>query len=1027
MAAREDVQFRLLGPVQVRVGDIIVPLGGRHPQAIMASLIARAGTSLSVADLVAAAWGDDPPRTAPTQARNRVSELRSALRAAGAPDLITSTAGGYLLTAPPGSRDVDVFDTHVTRANVLVRQGGWHDAAYHLRQALSLRRGAALAGLGEGWLGALARALTERCDAAYEELIHCELELGRHDVVIAELDPFLAAHPWRERAVGMLMTALHRTGRQRDALLAYDRLRSRLAEDLGIDPGRELTRLRDELLRVASPAPVAAPQPFAAVKAPAIRQLPAPLADFVGRAEEVAAIRATVAERLAAGAAPVVAVSGLPGVGKTSLALAVLHTLAGELDAGHLFADLRGHAEPRQPRLILHGFLRTLGVEPDALPQDLDEASALYRSMLAERRLLVLLDNAADVAQLAPLLPGPECPVIVTSRRRLIDLDGAAFVQLEPWSEREALLMLERLSGSFRTEADRRAAVAIAGYCGYLPLATRISGTRAMASPSGLQAVAAQLVDASRRLDRLTSPERGVRMSLSSGYAALSPDEQRLLRRLAIVTTDTFPEWVAAEVFGSEDGPHRLAALVESSFVTAQGADALGQQRFRLHDLVRTFAADRARDEEPGAALRDLLDRVARAWQCLAEEADMALYYADAFARPPKSGHVAPIDVHRRDPRTWFAIECTSILDMVERCAEAGIAEWQWKLIYNVEGYLRMEARTAEVRSRGRRALEAVQETGDAEGIASISMSIAFAALLEDDLQAASDDIGRALGLAGQLDDRWLLAEIYTVAAHIYNGLADTAAELTALEHATEHYLAVGDMAEAGVKLTALGDIAARTGDATAAGGYYVRGVGLLRTADASLPLAHGLRRMARFHRDRGNWPEAIGAYAECLSLVERERDPVGELVVRSELAVTLANAGQLADARLHAHQALGLAEQVSLPQYAGYAHFAQAVVHARGHDYGSANRELEGCVDALRANPTFLLEAQIEYGGVLAALGERERAAVVFGEASDLAGKLENSRLEQAARDGMAAATAPLGFRAARSAVPRADDGEIS
>ncbi|WP_198033325.1 BTAD domain-containing putative transcriptional regulator [Micromonospora sp. M42] len=713
--------FRLLGPVEVCLDDRTVRVGGPRSQAMLAALLLEANRIVPVSRLMDAAWGGHPPASADVQVRNRVAAARRALRAAGLPgDVIGTHGSGYLLTVAEGQLDLDVFEERVRRAEGLLDRGGApEEAVSGLREALAMWRGPALDGLRTPALTAAAQRLDERRMTVVERCLGLELGLGRYDSVIGRLTELVEAYPWRESLVGQLMRALYLADRQGEALDRFDQLRRRLAEELGIDPTAQLIRLRDLILRNdpslrsapdAGPAVAPSDHPPAAAQhgvaaqhgaagpdgaaRPPVRMLPAGLTDFVGREEQIAAVLEWLPERPAVA---VTAISGLPGVGKTTLAVRIAHQLGPAYPGPHLYVDLNGHDHPAPPVEVLGRFLRALGVPGAQIPADLEERAALFRGAMAERPGVVLLDNAADAAQVRPLLPGTDTVVLVTSRRALVDVDGAHQLRLEPLPEADALRLLAGIIGPDRVAAEPGSASDVVHHCGLLPLAVRIAGARlAIPGVLSLRQAAAQLAELSHRLDHLARADRSVRAAFHSAYVALDEPARRLLRRFAVLDLDRAPPWLPAVLLDDEAGAaNAVTGLVEANLVEVTGPDELGQVRYHLHDLVRAFARERAAREEGPRERPEVLRRVFGTWLTLTEQARVALSQeggAVIVADLPRSP--APTGEHLHDPKRWFGAERAALLAGIEQAAATpGLEDYSWALAWHCDYYLFVDAR----------------------------------------------------------------------------------------------------------------------------------------------------------------------------------------------------------------------------------------------------------------------------------------------------------------------------------------------
>ncbi|MFD9698375.1 BTAD domain-containing putative transcriptional regulator [Lentzea sp. NPDC059081] len=534
------MEFGLLGEVEVRVGDRVVDAGHPRQRCVLAVLLVEANRLVPVDVLVDRVWGERVPHRARNAVAGYVSRLRQALPGVR----ITGRQGGYVLTVDPMSVDLHRFDVLVERARL-----GPLDAGDLLDEALRLWRGDPFSTSDTPWFAGVRAAVQARRFAALLDRNDLALRQGRHAELLAELHETAALFPLDERLAGQLVLALYRSGRQADALLRYEQVRRRLADELGADPGPELRSAHRQVL--------------AADLVP--RQLPARPRSFVGRAGELASLDA-----LLAGRTPVVAVSGTAGVGKTALAVHWAHRVADRFPDGQLHVDLRGFG-PRPamtPGEAMRAVLDALG---------LDVRTDLYRSALAGKRVLVVLDNARDADQVRPLLPGgPGGLVLVTSRTRLPGLvaaDGAHPVALGLLSTTESReLVTARLGVAPSAAVDE-----IVRRCAGLPLALSVVAARVACTGFSLESIAAELRDGLDPFDA-GDPATDLRAVFSWSYRALSPEAARVFRELGA--------GVAAEVVENRQA---LTELTRAHLLTEHRPG-----RYALHELLRAYAAELA-------------------------------------------------------------------------------------------------------------------------------------------------------------------------------------------------------------------------------------------------------------------------------------------------------------------------------------------------------------------------------------------------------------------------------------------------
>ncbi len=687
------MRFRLLGPVEVSGSDGALPLGGARQRAVLVALLLQPNRPVPVRQMAEVAW-EEPPASARSNIRTYLAALRRLL---GNDRLHTGPAGYRLVVAP---EELDLLRFHALRTGGerALRGGDPAGAAEQLRAALALWRGTPFADIP--WTTPLeldAARLDEQRLAAVEAYVQARLGTGAADDVVTDLRSLVLQHPLRERLWVLLMTALYRGGRQADALAAYAEARRALAEELGLEPGPELHRLQEQILR-ADPELDAEPATAAPVPVPA--QLPPAVGDFTGRATEVARLREGPA---GAGAASVWCVTGPAGVGKSSLAAHVAHLIRSAYPDGQLYLNLRGaETEPVPPAAALDQLLRALGVPRAGIPSTLDERIAAYRSRLADRRVLLVLDNAADEHQVRPLLPGTRAAaVLVTSRSALAGLEGTQVVPVGVLDRDEALRLLRRAVGDARVAAQPAGAAAIVDRCGRLPLALRVAAARLVGRPHWpLERLAARLGDERRRLDELRVGDLDVRASLALSYEGLSPGQQQGFRLLALLDAPDFPAWVAGPLLDVDltTAEDLVEALVDARLVEVAGADVLEQPRFRLHDLLRGFGRDRAAAEDGHAPSGHLpLGRLLDAWLDLARRADALVPSQGTRIHPgpgPASRHVDALTAGLlADPVAWFDAEWPSLRAAVEQAAALGLDTHAWQLPVALATFCDMRSR----------------------------------------------------------------------------------------------------------------------------------------------------------------------------------------------------------------------------------------------------------------------------------------------------------------------------------------------
>jgi DNA-binding SARP family transcriptional activator len=587
------MRFCILGPLLAETDDgTRLSLARPSQRATLAVLLLHASSQPASKNLlIDAIWGDGPPQNADTALRVRMRDVRRALADSAR---IRTHPAGYQIAIGPGELDAADFQAFISRGRQALDSGNPEDAARLLAQACRLWRDPPLADVPDTPVShAAATALLEQRRDAREWLMDARLALGQHHELLSQIRAVLAADPLSEHPHVQLMLALYRCGQKVAALDAYSRLRELTTREFGQDPGPEASEMLRQILD-DSPALAFRPRPLSLVAGSRpvwtpVRQLPAPPPDFTGRALLVEAL----ARRMPGTGTAVTVLTGPPGVGKTTLALRVAHLAAGEFPDGQLYIDLGGPLECRQPQGVLGEVLRSLGVPTGSVPDAMRERAALYRSMVAGRRVLVLADNAAAAAQVRPLIPGTEgSAVLVTSSCRMADLEAAHGIEVGPLSQAEAVALLGRIAGPDRLVAEPAAAAAIVTACAGLPLALRIAGARLAASPalrpSGLAAclTAGQAGDVARADELLASLAVGdlsVAGRLHEAWRTLSPGARNALWLLAHARKVSYAEHL---VFALADRSSAVVTELENSCLVFQDPDT---GRYALAPLVASF------------------------------------------------------------------------------------------------------------------------------------------------------------------------------------------------------------------------------------------------------------------------------------------------------------------------------------------------------------------------------------------------------------------------------------------------------
>jgi DNA-binding SARP family transcriptional activator len=607
----EGLRFALLGPIRAWRDGVELDLGSPQQRATLAVLLLRAGAPVSAEELVDAVWSDDPPRAAIGAIRTYVYRLRRGLAAAGQPPVIESIGAGYALRTGPDTIDLGLFRSEVARARQARAGGEFATASSCLHSALARWNGIPLGAVKGAFAQTQRAALVRLRLVAIEDLLDVDLELGHHARAVAELSTLVEEYPLHERLRELLMLALYRSGRQAEALRLFRDTSRLLADELGVDPGPGLRQMQGRILAAdpglilpaaAAPAPgQSSPGQCSAAQWLPVGQLPPDFPDFVGRAQPLARIGELLARPDAVG---VVGIAGLAGVGKTALAVRAGHALQARFPDGQVFVTLSGADDERaDPHDVLGFLLRSLGVSGAELPDAVGQRAALWRSALSGRRVLMILDDARDSAQIWPLLAGsPGCAAIVTSQRRLVEVPGGQWFTLDALGPDEAIELFERIAGRDRVRAELEATRRLARAFSGLPLPIRTAASRLNARPHwAVTSVQAHLCDELRRSTSLQDDCRVAAAPLERAHRRLDERQARAFRLGALADGPCVSASSAAVLLGcGEDEAERLLeSLADLHLIEVDGsvevdgsagASNQGRGHYRYRYLVREFA-----------------------------------------------------------------------------------------------------------------------------------------------------------------------------------------------------------------------------------------------------------------------------------------------------------------------------------------------------------------------------------------------------------------------------------------------------
>jgi DNA-binding SARP family transcriptional activator/Tfp pilus assembly protein PilF len=905
----ERVRFEILGPMRLAAGAQEIIIKSERDRILLAMLLLSAGRTVPMARLVDAVWDEKAPRDARNQVQGCVSRIRKQLANAGdSRRIVITDPAGYRASVDPPDLDLAEFRRLRDDARSAADQA---QAAGQYRAALGLWRGPALAGFDSELVRQAAVALDEEHVQALEECLDAELAIGRAGELVPELTELVRQHPFREKLHANLMLALYRAGRQADALAAYRHARGLFEEELGAAPGDELEQLHRAILNrdpSLTPKPRQA-EPLAAAPSasPVPRELPAPVVGFTGRAAALKALDTGLIDDSSDIVAPVVisAVAGTAGVGKTALAVQWAHRVAGRFPDGQLYINLRGYATGPALRPIeaLAGLLRSLGTPPEQIPTDEAQAANLYRTRLADRRVLIVLDNARSVDQVRPLLPGsPGCLVLVTSRDRLSGLvarEGARRITLDVLTPEEAEALLSRLLGPERVAAEPEAAADLSRACAYLPLALRIAAASLLDRPTTTVATYASQLKSGDSLAALQvdgDQETAVRIALDMSYRSIPVEARRLFRLLSLVPGTDFTAAAAASLLDIQgvDAQRLLDQLASTHLVAEHAAD-----RYVFHDLLRRYASELAQAEEgldgcAGATTR-LLD-----WYLHTAQAAAARLYPQ-MQRLPADPELIPISPAEFDGSatalSWLEAERAGLVGAIEHAAEHGPRPLAWRLADCLRGYFLGSRHTVDWQIAATAALRAAEHDGDQAGRAAALLSLG-------DLRVSTgqytDAIERYTGAADAAEKGgWLNGQAAALGnlGIVYRDRGQLAKAEELYTRALAVYQRTGNLAGQASNLGKLGAIASETGQPRRSTEHHAEAVRLYRLLGAAGGEAIALSNLGLEYHALGMLTDAEACLARAMVLHRESGDRVIEGSSLADLAAVHLDMGRLAEA----------------------------------------------------------------------------------------------------------------------------------
>ncbi|MFB9800109.1 BTAD domain-containing putative transcriptional regulator [Streptomonospora salina] len=913
----------MLGPISAwsHAGDPL-PVGGPRQRCVLGTLLLELGKEVTVDRLIEYLWDDDPPRTARSVIQVQISHLRRSF-----PDVIKTTAGGYLARVDPDDVDLHRFRSFVARAKAA---GDPAEEVVLWDEALTCWRGQPFSGTGSEYLGnTVVRPLLEERWSAWTAWAQCAFALHRYTEIVSRVTPLVRQDPFREQLQYFLIAALYRSGQRASALSAFQECRAYLAEELGVDPSPEVMELHGRILRETESDVgriIGAAEPSETPEQPeseeqdqrprdfvARNDLPRDIPDFTGRENDL--------ERLLdlgtrdEGQAEIAVITGLGGAGKTTLAVHGAHRLADRFPDGLLFTDLYGYTiehEPVSPASALGSLLRAIGVQPEAIPETVEERAALWRASLTGRRVLIVLDNVANFAQISPLLAAaPGSFTIVTSRQDLPGLSGAQYISLGMLDDEASLQLFAAVLGQERIEQEHGTAHEVVRMCGGLPLALRIVAGRMLSRPRWtFEHVKQRLSEHHRMFRELRIEGHSVEAVFELSYQSLNGEQRRAFLTLGVMIGGTVDLHGAAALLDCDppEADDLLQELVSVCLLEEPSVDL-----YRFHDLLGSYAREKAATDlaegEAEAARRRLGDH----YLAMADRAAGMMGprgHDDESGRRASSRYEATI-ADRSQATAWFERHQDNLASAVDFYAGVGLDEQAWQLADSLWRHYANHGQTELMMSTQEKALAASRANGNVRGSAATLIGLGIAHCLAGRFSHALELLNEAWELLETIDDERGKARVNSSLSLVYERMGRFHDALSSAWRVLEYALSIEDRKLEALQRVNLAIMYQILGDDEKTIEFCQIALSIKKGQGEYETATNVLRTLGEVHAARQELDQAFAYLDEALDLARFIGSQRDEIYVRNSMGVALRRRGDV-DAALGSHRAaLDLGEEI--------------------------------------------------------------------------------------------------------------------